>query len=105
VEEQLLSSAAKLLAAHGTWKRHASDHFARNPGFIWARPLSEAIRLENNATVLRAVLRPVLDSMRDFQLRFQLPWKGEPAFGKDDVNETQDLILAGSQPSLVQNES
>jgi hypothetical protein len=91
-EEQLLSSAANLLATPGTWKRHAPNHFARNPGFIWARPLSEAIRLENNAAALRSVLRPVLESMRDFQLRFQFPWEGEPTFAKDEVSETQDIV-------------
>jgi PD-(D/E)XK nuclease superfamily len=72
---QALSSAAERLETADAWKQYAPSHFALHPGFIWARPLKEVLTQENNAAVLRGVLQPVLDSMRDFQRWFKFPWE------------------------------
>jgi hypothetical protein len=49
-------------------------------GFVWANPIPQP----NNASILRGVLQPVVDSMRDFQTWFKFPWEGQ-TFEKDTL--------------------
>lgn len=83
-QEQALSCAAKGLETPDTWSRYAPNEFALHPGFVWAKPLKEALAQENNAAVLRGVLQPVLNSMQDFQTWFKFPWEGQ-TFEKDTL--------------------
>jgi hypothetical protein len=82
---QALSLTAKRLEMPETWNRYATNDFAQHPGFVWARPLKEALARDNNAAALRLLLEPVLASMRDFQRWFEFPWEGH-TFGQEEVD-------------------
>ena len=56
---------------------------------------------ENNVAVLRGVLQPVLDSMRDFQRWFKFPWE-EQTLAQNEISDTQKMNTPDAQ--LTQNE-
>lgn len=89
-QTEALSCASKRLETQDKWNRYAPNEFAPHPGFVWTRPLKEALTQENNAAVLRGVLQPVVDSMRDFQTWFKFPWEGQ-TFAQNEANGVQEL--------------
>jgi hypothetical protein len=75
-EARALSSSAESLKEFDAWKRYWPNDFAMDPGFVWAQPLEEDVKKENNnAASLRSVLQPVLNSMLKFQSEFNFPWE------------------------------
>jgi hypothetical protein len=78
-QAEALARAAKYLETADTWKRFLNE-YSVHLGFVWANPIPQP----NNASILRGVLQPVVDSMRDFQTWFKFPWEGQ-TFEKDTL--------------------
>lgn len=91
---KMLSVAAACLRGEGAWSSlDAPNHFARDPGFIWAQPLEDALEEANNAAGVRGVLRPVLNSMKKFKNEFSFPGF---KWDKDSQDELQGELSENS---------
>ena len=71
-QAEALARAAKYLETADTWKRYLNE-YSVHLGFVWANPIPQP----NNASTLRGVLQPVLNSMQNFQPSFDFPWEGQ----------------------------
>lgn len=91
---EALAHAASYLKTADTWKRYLNEN-AVHLGFVCAQPIPQP----NSAAVLRGILQPVLNSMRDFQRSFDFPWEAS-TFEQDEANTAQELDTKSGSSNL-----